>query len=246
MSFKNMSKLIEWLKETAILARLYCRLALRRPSDWRQLLARFDEISRNVECAHNPSHVLEYVIDVLSLPTSLSGAMVEAGCFKGGSAAKASIIAKLTGRELIVFDSFEGLPPNAEEHRKSTLGHSIEDRFTGGNYRGTLDEVLANIKAFGEIDVCRFVKGWFEDTMGSFMTPVASLYLDVDLATSTKTCLRQLYPHIVPGGILYSQDGDLPLVIEVLDDDHFWKMALGRSKPDIQGLGKRKMLKIVV
>ena len=70
-------------------------------------------------------------------------------------------------------------------------------------------------------------------------------YLDVDLASSTKTCLKYLYPLVIPGGIIYSQDGDFPLVIEVFNDDRFWENEVGCKKPDIEGLGKKKLLKII-
>jgi O-methyltransferase len=169
---------------------------------------------------------------------------VEAGCFKGGSAAKASIVARLTRRVLFIFDSFDGLPGNDEDHCQNIFGEFIKNRFRQGNYRGEFEEVRNNIMRFGDIDACRFVQGWFEQTLPSFSEPIAALYLDVDLASSTKVCLKHLYPLIVPGGFLYSQDGDLPLVTEVFRDNKFWECEVGISKPAIRGLGQNKMLKI--
>lgn len=46
----------------------------------------------------------------------------------------------------------------------------------------------------------RFIKGWFEDTMPVFNERIIAAYIDVDLASSTKTCLKYLYPLLVPGG----------------------------------------------
>jgi len=69
--------------------------------------------------------------------------------------------------------------------------------------------------------------------------------LDVDLASSTRTCLKYLYPQIVLGGILFSEDGDFPLVIEVFNNDEFWQKEVGYKKPYIEGLGKSKLIKIV-
>jgi O-methyltransferase len=105
--------------------------------------------------------------------------------------------------------------------------------------------VKSNITRFGEIEPCRFIKGWFDETMPCFSEPIVAAYIDVDLASSTRMCLRYLYPRIVPGGILYSQDGDFPLVIDVFRDDRFWEETVGYPKPPIEGLGKSKMLKIV-
>ena len=64
---------------------------------------------------------------MLSIPKDSEGCIVEAGVYKGGSGAKFSIFAKLVGRRLILFDSFESLPKNLENHDKSILGHSIKN-----------------------------------------------------------------------------------------------------------------------
>lgn len=243
-----MKLLKDVLPEMIRVAKLDVELALRGPfssgQEYRAMMNRFHTISKNVNCPHNASQILQYALDLFALPTHLKGCIVEAGCFKGGSTAKVSIIAKMLGRQLVVFDSFEGLPENAEDHDTSILGHSIEGWFRKGEFCGALEEVKNNVTRFGEIEACRFVKGWFDQTMPSFNEPIVAAYLDVDLASSTKTCLKYLYPLIVPGGILYSQDGDFPLVIDVFRDDRFWETEVGVPKPAVEGLGESKMLKI--
>ena len=57
--------------------------------------------------------------------------------------------------------------------------------------------------------------------------------------------LAKGYPKIVRGGVLMSQDGDFPLVIDVFDDDDFWKNVVGCDKPAMQGLRQSKMLTII-
>src|SRR3954447_7100877 len=47
---------------------------------------------------------------LLGIPPSVEGAVVECGCFLGGSTANLSLVCEIVGRELIVYDSFEGLP----------------------------------------------------------------------------------------------------------------------------------------
>jgi O-methyltransferase len=86
--------------------------------------------------------------------------------------------------------------------------------------------------------VVRYVPGWFADTMPGFVEPVAAAYLDCDLAASTHTCLDSLWPLVTPGGCVVSQDGDFPLVIDVMRD---W---LGRADPAplVAGLGESKMV----
>ena len=70
-------------------------------------------------------------------------------------------------------------------------------------------------------------------------------YIDVDLALSTKTCLKYLYPLLQPGGVIFTQDGHLPLVIKVLDNDDFWENEVGYKKPIIKGLYREKLVKII-
>ena len=169
----------------------------------------------------------------------VEGTIVEAGCFKGGSTAKLSLVASILGKQLFAFDSFAGLPENTESHEASILGHSIEGWFDEGNFRGTLDEVQSNIRTYGDIAACTFVRGWFEDTMPLFDSPIAAAYLDVNSASSTRTCLKYLYPLLSPGGVLVSQDGDFPLVIDVFSDTSFWEEELGVDMPNVGGLARR-------
>lgn len=209
------------------------------------LLYRFKKITRNVRCAHTQEQMLSFVNDLLRIPPEVEGCIVEAGAFKGGSTCKLSIAAQLTKRVLYVFDSFEGLPENDEAHERSILGHSIRGWFRRGKYYGGLDEVKNNIMKYGSIEPCRFIKGWFENTMPAFSERIVAAFIDVDLASSTRTCLKYLYPLLVPGGIIYSHDGDFPLVIEVFQDNDFWEKEVGSKKPHIEGLGKRKLIRIV-
>lgn len=205
--------------------------------EWIEKLRRVD---RHVKTAHNPSHILEFLAAIFALKQDVPGCIVEAGAYKGGGTAKISLAAKHANRQLVVFDSFEGLPENAEDHQKSLQGHSIEGWFKGGNFNGSMDEVTQNVTSYGDVSVCSFIKGWFEDTMPFFSQPVALAYLDVDLASSTRTCLKYLYPLVSPGGALFSQDGDFPLVIDVFKDEKFWKEEVGCSEmPVIKGLGKK-------
>jgi O-methyltransferase len=60
------------------------------------------------------------------------GVVVEPGCYKGSSTAKFSLIARKAGRDLVVFDSFQGIPDNAEPHEKDMYGNR---QFRGGFIR---------------------------------------------------------------------------------------------------------------
>jgi O-methyltransferase len=208
-----------------------------------RLLAKFVGIPFRVDSFHTHGEMLQIVSDILSFGKDQPGCIVEAGCFKGGSTAKLSLAASMTGRRLFVFDSFAGLPPNSEPHETTMYGGKID--FSGGQYCGTLNEVKDNVRRHGAIDACTFVPGWFQDTMPSFAEPVLVAFVDVDLVSSTATCLKCLYPLLAPGGIVYSQDGHIPLVAALLNDARFWREDVGVDKPVVEGLGARKLVRIL-
>lgn len=198
--------------------------------------------ANGIRCEHTQDEMLQVISAILNQPANVPGCIVEAGCFKGGSTAKFSIAAKLAGRRLYVFDSFEGLPENEERYQVTIFGQQTD--FAPGQYRGALEEVQGNVAAYGESDVCVYRKGWFDTTMPTFREPVIAAYLDVDLASSTKTCLKYLYPLLQPGASLFSQDAHIPLIIELLGDRDFWEEEVGHPRPEITGLGKKKLVRI--
>ena len=206
---------------------------------WR-VVRQLYRITYNLPCGHVQSEIIAPIKAMLAMPIAMQGVVVEAGCFKGGGTAKLSVAARRAGRELFVFDSFEGIPDNSEPHDKNIWGGRV--RFSKGDYCGALEEVTNNVRRFGDLEVCHFVKGLFHDTMPDFSRPVVIAYLDVDLASSTRTCLKHLWPLLVPGGILFSQDGHLPLVLKVFDDDDFWRQELKTAKPQIHGLGTSQLI----
>jgi O-methyltransferase len=52
------------------------------------------------------------------------------------------------------------------------------------------------------------VRGWFKDTLATFVppAPIAVLRLDGDWYESTWQCLEALYPHVAPGGLIIIDD----------------------------------------
>jgi len=205
------------------------------------LARRLLDAHAHIQCAHTHEEMVRIVRAIFAVPDDLPGCIVEAGCFKGGSTAKLSIVAAEVGRRLIVFDSFEGIPENDEPHDTTIFGDQA--RFEKGSYAGRLSEVTDNVDRWGDLSVCEMVPGWFDDTMPSFRDPVAVGFIDVDLASSTRTCLEQLYPRLIPGGVLFSHDGHLPLCIEVLRDRAMWE-RIGGPSPIISGLGTDKLVAI--
>jgi O-methyltransferase len=198
-------------------------------------------ISTCVRSYHTQSEIFAFARDVLQLAARNMGSIVECGTYKGGSTAKFSIIAHLAGTNLHVFDSFQGLPDNLEPHKTSIFGKKI--RFKGGQFRGGLNEVKSNVAQYGYLKSCVFHPGWFSETMQGFSETVLAAFIDVDLASSTGECVKSLYPRLVPGGVIYSQDGHIPLVVQLLEDPSFWT-EINSPTPHIDGLGSKKLVRI--
>jgi hypothetical protein len=212
------------------------------PAERLRLVQAHYSASAHLSSPHTSEEILSFIREILTIPAGRPGCVVEAGCFKGSSAAKFSIAASLAGRRLVVCDSFQGLPAFDEKH-----GMSIENRqivFNEGDFAGSLAEVRGNIERFGALHACGFVEGWFDESLRSWSEPIAAIYLDVDLAASTRACLKYLYPWLVPGGVLYSQDGHIPLVLEVFEDEAFWRTELDSAPPRVDGIWKRKLIKM--
>jgi len=209
-----------------------------------RLIRKFYAISYYVDCPHTENELITIARRILDLGAGVPGVIVEAGAFHGGSTAKLSLVAKLCNRKFHVFDSFEGMPDNAEVHGKSIYGR--EHHFPKGSHAVGLEEVRENVGRFGDITCVEFHKGFFADTMPHFREVVAAACINVDLAQSTKDCLRYLYPLTSSGGVIFSQDAHFPWIIELLDDNTFWEKEIGIKKPTLVGLGLSKLVAIPV
>src|SRR6185503_16093099 len=84
---------------------------------------------------------LAMALKILETPPDVAGDIVECGTWRGGSAVNLSMIAKLTGRRLLIFDSFEGLPEGDETDRQAF--------YETGDYCGSIEDVKSNITRFG-------------------------------------------------------------------------------------------------
>jgi O-methyltransferase len=190
-------------------------------------------------------HTLSEMLTVGSAILARAGrpdlTVVECGVGKGSSTAKLSHFVREAGGHLHAFDSFRGLPPNDE--RVVHLDGRVTE-FRAGAFQGRRAEVEKNLARHGVPDVVTLHKGWFADTLPGFDRAVDVALLDVDLVSSTRTCLAHLYPRLRPGGVLFTQDGHLRGVVALLADAAFWRGDVGVEPPVIEGLGVRKLLRI--
>lgn len=206
-----------------------------------RLIARFLAVTNAVRTYHTQAEMLTVADAILARAGAERLTVVEAGCGKGGSTAKLSLVARLAGGRLHVFDSFRGIPANSERH-ETLWGRPVV--FRAGAFRARLRGVERVLARHGAPEVVRLYKGWFADTLPAFDEPVDVALLDVDLLSATRTCLRHLVPRLRPHGVLFSQDGHLRAVVDLLGNPRFWTDEVGVPPPRIAGLGERKLVAI--
>jgi hypothetical protein len=154
----------------------------------------------------------------------IPGCFVECGVWRGGSSMAAALALLQEGdhgRELFLFDTFEGMTePTAAD--RSIDGASadalLRDPDQADDVRCYADvaDVRANLLSTGyPVERLHFVKGAVETTIpvSPALPPIALLRLDTDWYESTKHELLHLFPLLQPGGIL------------ILDDYGHWQGA---------------------
>jgi Macrocin-O-methyltransferase (TylF)/Methyltransferase domain len=138
----------------------------------------------------------------------IPGDLVECGVWRGGGCILMAGWLRAMGcrdRQLIVADSFEGLPvPAHEKDRGLDLSKAKFPQLAV-----SLATVRANFASYGLLDDTRqhFLKGWFSDTLATAPTDqIALLRMDGDLYQSTMDTLEALYDRVTPGGIIIVDD----------------------------------------
>ncbi|KAB2952497.1 MAG: hypothetical protein F9K19_17325 [Rhizobiaceae bacterium] len=170
----------------------------------------------------------------------IPGCLVECGTWKGGSAMLmilAGIHHGLSGREIFLFDTFEGMtPPTAGDvdvHGRSAevlLEKSAENKTSELIWAyATLDEVRKNIgRVLSDLDNVHFIKGDVVETLPRTVTgPIALLRLDTDFYESTQAELAHLYKQVSEGGILIVDDYGHWSGAQKAVDEFFGTLAAG-------------------
>ncbi|MBX2811931.1 MAG: class I SAM-dependent methyltransferase [Myxococcales bacterium] len=207
-----------------------------------RLVWAFVHITNQVRAYHSQAELLEVTSAILERGGRNGVTVVEAGAGKGASTAKLSLAVRAAGGGVLhVFDSFRGIPCNNEIHHDMN-GRTI--RFRKGAFTGRLRSVQRTVEKYGAPEVCCYHRGWFEDTMPKFEASVDVALFDVDLLSSTRTCLRYIYPRMVKGGMIFSQDGHLRSIIKLLEERAYWWDQFGVPSPRIDGLGEDKLLRV--
>ena len=167
---------------------------------------------------------------LLRLPPKAKGVVVECGCFQGGSTANLSIICDVVGRDLIVYDSFEGLP-------EPTPGDKYAKPEGTGLFHGPIDVVKANVETYGVIERCTFRKGWFADTLPHHTEPVVLAFLDVDYQASLHDCIQHLWPRLHDRGYVFIDEYVLTDYCALFWSERYWRTYFDTTPPGLIGSG---------
>ena len=166
------------------------------------------------------------------------GCFVELGTYLGFGMKHATIYTdfqKYTDRQLLLFDSFEGIQENNLEldGRDKVKYHEISH-----------EKVL---KKFGNLENCKITKGFLPESLDKFMKEdsilekgISFLHVDLNNAQAEIESLKILYPLLIEGAIIIFDDyaySDLYRLQHDMADDFFEK--IGRrilTLPTGQGL----------
>lgn len=161
-------------------------------------------------------------------PSEVPGDVIECGAYKGGSAACFSLVCRITGRRLRVYDSFKGLPAPRPGDRHTAF-------FQPGEYSGTVEEVRENIRRYGALERCEFVEGWVEDTLPGLRSPVFAAFLDVAYEDSLATCVRHLWPHLTEDGTIFLAGYESADYAALFWSERWWRKYFDRTPPGMVG-----------
>lgn len=203
------------------------------------LMQQFVENVHNIECASAWEEHLEMAAYLLELSPSVEGVVVECGCYKGASTANLSLVCSLVNRQLIVCDSFQGLPePERDDVFHEAPYTDYRVCYEKGMYSSSLEEVSENVRKFGCIQSCSFVEGYFEQTLPRLdIPPLVMVFLDIDLKSSLRTCLKYLWPKLVPNSRLYSHEAQDLDFVSLFFDQEWWGSMFGQPAPGFIGAG---------
>jgi O-methyltransferase len=187
------------------------------------------------------SRVIEHLLmatQIMRVPKSVEGCVVECGSFKGGSATNLSLVCALCDRQMEIFDSFAGLPePSAVdlEHKLVSLGQV--HTYAKGAWKGALEEVKGNITRYGSVERCNFNVGYFDATLPSFHKKLIFAFLDVDLRDSLETCLNYLWPQLQDGCYIFTHEAPHMEIASVFFSELWWESHARSKAPGLVGAG---------
>jgi O-methyltransferase len=179
------------------------------------------------------------ITEILNVPKNEQGAVVECGSYQGGSTTNFSLVCALVGRELHVFDSFAGLPEPSDADKLHKVPSLREIRtFRKSDWCGTIETVTENVRRYGNLSVCRFHQGYFDQTLPQFREPIVFAFCDVDLRASLETCVETLWPLLHDRCLLFTHEANHMEMAGLFYEPDWWQSrGLEKVPPGLIGGG---------
>jgi O-methyltransferase len=193
--------------------------------------ASFRELSEKAKPFTNTSterlYALHSAVEYI-VRAGIEGDIVECGVARGGSMMMAALTLVALGdtsRQLILFDTFAGMP-RPDRARDGDLyfeeweRQKIDDKSSHWA-EVSIEEVAENMRSTGyPMDKVKLVKGMVEDTLEANLPGrIALLRLDTDWYESTAHELKHLYPLLIERGVLILDDyGCMPGARQAVDE----------------------------
>jgi O-methyltransferase len=132
---------------------------------------------------------------MLRLLPPIAGDLAECGVFEGASAYQLCRFASEHGREVHLFDSFQGL---------STPKENDGTYWAEGSLSASEEKVRANLKGFNCFET---FAGWIPDGFAKVADrKYAFVHIDVDLEQPTFDSVAFFYPRVSKGGVMLLDD----------------------------------------
>lgn len=130
------------------------------------------------------------------LGNDIPGGVAELGVYRGNSAALLAHYARLHGRPIFLFDTFEGF----DQRDLIDIDKSKSPEFA--------DTSLAGVRALVGDENTRFIQGRFPESIPpeTYDERFCLAHIDCDLYEPAKAGLEFFYPRLTPGGLLIVHD----------------------------------------
>lgn len=179
------------------------------------------EYENNFYLSCNPQRIGKLLAhyELYRMSSEAAGAIVECGVFKGASFARwakfRELLSNCMSQKIIGFDIFGKFP-------EATLDKDIKQREqyldAAGDQSISVDQLKTVLNQHSLGENVELVQGDILKTIPEYVNnhpelKIAMLIVDVDIYEPTKVALENLYPLVVPGGVV------------VLDDYAMWEGA---------------------
>jgi O-methyltransferase len=135
------------------------------------------------------------------LTNNVAGDVVEFGCYVGTTSVFLADRLKTIGRQLYLYDSFEGLPPKSHED-ESPAGM----QFVTGELLATKKQLIRNLKQVN-VPMPVIKKGWFSElSEADVPEKIAFAFLDGDYYHSVRDPLKLIWPFLAPSATIIVDD----------------------------------------